>query len=152
MELTRTHKIILVVAGILLLVGLGLWIFKPKKKQEELELENYLGDEALLIASQVDEMNHTLAQKLNDLEQKQKEIKLQEKPDDNFPLRMGSVGKRVEQLQAFLVRKFGANVVANGIWDEKTQIAVEKHLKQKEISQNVFEAYNLAVIKTSIFK
>ncbi len=65
---------------------------------------------------------------------------------------MGSVGKRVEQLQAFLVRKFGANIIANGIWDEKTQIAVEKHLKQKEISQNVFEAYNLAIIKTSIFK
>jgi hypothetical protein len=150
MELTRTHKIILAVVGILLLVGLGFWIFKPKKKQEE--SENYLGDEALLIASQVDEMNYTLAQKLNNLEQKQEEAKLQEKPDDSFPLRMGSVGKRVEQLQAFLVRKFGANVIANGIWDEKTQIAVEKHLKQKEISQNVFEAYNLGIIKTSIFK
>ncbi len=150
MELTRTHKIILAVIGVLLLVGLGFWIFKPKKKREE--PENYLGDEAFLLASQVDEMNHTLAQKLNDLEQKQEETKLQEKPDDNFPLRMGSVGKRVEQLQAFLVRKFGANVVGNGIWDEKTQIAVEKHLKQKEISKNVFEAYNLAIIKTSIFK
>jgi hypothetical protein len=150
MELTRTHKIILAVIGVLLLVGLGFWIFKPKKKREE--PENYLGDEAFLLASQVDEMNHTLAQKLNDLEQKQEETKLQEKPDDSFPLRMGSVGKRVEQLQAFLVRKFGANIIANGIWDEKTQIAVEKHLKQKEISQSIFDAYNLSQIKTSIFK
>jgi hypothetical protein len=150
MELTRTHKIILAVIGVLLLVGLGFWIFKPKKKREE--PENYLGDEAFLLASQVDEMNHTLAQKLNDLEQKQEETKLQEKPDDSFPLRMGSVGKRVEQLQAFLVRKFGANIIANGIWDEKTQIAVEKHLKQKEISQSIFDAYSLSIIKTSIFK
>jgi hypothetical protein len=50
------------------------------------------------------------------------------------------------------VRKFGANIIANGIWDEKTQIAVEKHLKQKEISQSIFDAYNLSQIKTSIFK
>lgn len=144
--MTRTHKIILV--GLLLLAGLALWLCRKPKRKEE----SYFGDEALLLASQVDEMNNALAQKLNNLEQKQEETKLQEKPDDSFPLRMGSVGKRVEQLQAFLVRKFGANIIANGIWDEKTQIAVEKHLKQKEISQSIFDAYSLSIIKTSIFK
>ncbi|GAB4494344.1 MAG: hypothetical protein OHK0045_25440 [Raineya sp.] len=149
MELTRTQKIILAIVGGLLLIGLALWIFRKPKKFKE---ESYLGDEALLLASQVDEMNSTLENKINALEQKQEGSQLQEKPDDSFPLRMGSVGKRVEQLQAFLVRKFGANIIANGIWDENTQEAVEKNLKQKEISQNIFEAYNLAIIKTSIFK
>jgi glucose uptake protein GlcU len=156
MELTRTHKIIIAVAAVLLLAGLTVWLFSKKKAKKDTSNEkNFLGsaDEALLLASQIDMLNANVEEnleKIKHLEQAQEALKTQN--SDEFPLRLGSKGKRVEQLQAFLVKKYGANVIANGIWDEKTQQAVEKHLKQKEISELVFNAYNLGIIKTNFFK
>jgi len=146
MELTRTHKIIIAVAAVLLLAGLTFFLLRRRKKQET--AENYFGDEAMMLAAEVDAMKENLFS----LNKKIEEQKKQEKPDDNFPLRMGSVGKRVEQLQMFLLKHWGWQGKIDGKFGEQTQRAVEKYLQLSEITENIYNAYNLGIIKTSIFK
>jgi hypothetical protein len=147
MELTRTHKIFLIALAVAVVLAIVVLLCKKPKKAPK-EEENYLGDEAMLLANEIDALNANIEK----IKQEPKMPSVENEANDDFPLSYGSKGKRVEQLQAFLVKHYGADVIANGTWDEKTQTAVEKHLKQQKISKNVFDAYNLSQIKTSIFK
>ena len=59
-------------------------------------------------------------------------------PNDTFPLKKGKRGKRVEQLQIWLVQKYGAKFPqygVDGIWGNETEEAVNKHLKRDNVSQ-----------------
>jgi hypothetical protein len=59
-------------------------------------------------------------------------------PNDTFPLKKGKRGKRVEQLQTWLVQKYGAKFPqygVDGIWGNETEEAVNKHLKRDNVSQ-----------------
>ena len=59
--------------------------------------------------------------------------------NDTFPLKKGKRGKRVEQLQIWLVQKYGAKFPqfgVDGIWGNETEEAVTKHLKRDNISQD----------------
>jgi len=156
MELTRTHKIIIAVAAVLLLAGLTVWLFSKKKAKKDTSNENdFLGsaDEALLLASQIDTLNANVEEnleKMKHLEQAQETLKTQN--SDEFPLRLGSVGKRVEQLQMFLLKRWGWQGKIDGKFGEQTQKAVEKYLQLSEITENIYNAYNLGIIKTLIFK
>lgn len=60
---------------------------------------------------------------------------------DEFPLRLGSKGPRVERLQIWLMRNFGRTAPVNGIFDEETQNKVIKHLKTKIVGSELYNRY-----------
>jgi hypothetical protein len=59
-----------------------------------------------------------------------------------FPLRMGSQGREVKQLQSYLIKEFGPSELAqwgvDGVWGSETNAAVEKNLKRNSISMDYF--------------
>ncbi|TGV03640.1 peptidoglycan-binding domain-containing protein [Flavivirga rizhaonensis] len=62
---------------------------------------------------------------------------------DEFPLRLGSQGKRVERLQIYLLRNYGWAGIVTGKFDAKTEERVKKHLKVEEVDQALFENLKL---------
>jgi hypothetical protein len=66
--------------------------------------------------------------------------------NDSFPLKRGKRGKRVEQLQMYLVRKYGASFPqwgVDGIWGDETEGNVQKFLKRDNVSQDFFNKLNV---------
>jgi hypothetical protein len=66
--------------------------------------------------------------------------------NDTFPLKKGKRGKRVEQLQMYLVRKYGASFPkwgVDGIWGDETDGNVQKFLKRDNVSQDFFNKLNV---------
>ena len=57
---------------------------------------------------------------------------------DEFPLRPGSRGKRVERLQVWLMRNFGRTRVVNGQFDKHTLNQVRKRLGRSTIPKALF--------------
>lgn len=60
---------------------------------------------------------------------------------DTFPLKKGKRGKRVEQLQMYLIRKYGASFPqfgVDGIWGNETEMMVQKHLKRDNVSEDLW--------------
>lgn len=146
MELTTTHKTIIFFVLFAIAIIIIAFIFKVKKeKQQENKPINFEDKEKDVLANEIDK----LKSQLNDVSSKQETNSTQY--NDSFPLRIGSVGKRVEQLQIFLKSKWNWQGRADGKWGNETQKAVENYFKQKEISQMIFEAYNLSIIKTQIY-
>jgi len=70
----------------------------------------------------------------------------------DFPLQFGDKGKKVEQLQMYMLRHWGWQGKVDGIWGAETQRAVEKYLQTKQVSENLFDLYNLGSLKTTKFK
>lgn len=68
------------------------------------------------------------------------EIKEKEPPvADEFPLRLGSKGERVERLQVWLMRNYGwtGNKIT-GEFDEKTEALLKKFLKRTELDEATY--------------
>jgi hypothetical protein len=61
------------------------------------------------------------------------------KENDDFPLALGSVGKRVERLQVFLMRHFGGAGAISNVYDQETHERVLKYLKRKNIDQVTYD-------------
>ena len=57
---------------------------------------------------------------------------------DEFPLRLGSKGKRVERLQVWLMRNYGWTGKISGVFDEKTEALVKKYLKNTELDEATY--------------
>ena len=62
---------------------------------------------------------------------------------DEFPLRLGSQGKRVERLQIYLLRNYGWAGIITRKFDTKTEERVKKYLKVKEIDEKLFQKLKL---------
>ena len=62
---------------------------------------------------------------------------------DEFPLRLGSQGKRVERLQVYLLRNYGWAGIVTGKFDAKTEERVKKYLKVEEVDQTLFKDLKL---------
>jgi hypothetical protein len=112
--------------GIALGVGVSTKRKKPKKKcgcedEEQPELET----------EQISEPEIK--------ENVQSTSSIQTKANDDFPLALGSVGKRVERLQVFLMRHFGGAGLISKIYDEETHQRVMKHLKRKNIDRVTYD-------------
>jgi len=63
----------------------------------------------------------------------------QQKPSaDEFPLRLGSQGKRVERFQIWLMRNYGWEGKVTAKFDQKTLKRVQKHLKSDHVSKEMY--------------
>lgn len=72
-----------------------------------------------------------------------------------FPLKKGSIGKEVEQLQTYLVKEYGAKFTlygVNGKWGVETDNNVQKWLKRDNVSEGAYTKWNLAKITTNVYK
>lgn len=57
---------------------------------------------------------------------------------DEFPLRLGSKGERVERLQVWLMRNYGWTGKITGEFDEKTEGLLKKFLKRTELDEATY--------------
>jgi hypothetical protein len=62
---------------------------------------------------------------------------------DEFPLRLGSRGKRVERLQVWLMRNFGWTGKITGLLDEKTEALMEKRLHTRELTEAIYKKHRM---------
>lgn len=68
-------------------------------------------------------------------------------PNDDFPLKLGSKGKRVEQLQVYLLKNYGAAGIVTNEFNTITHERVLKFLRVKEITEQLFEERDIANLK-----
>lgn len=57
---------------------------------------------------------------------------------DQFPLKLGSKGDRVERLRVWLMRNYGWTGIINDEFDEKTESLVRKYLKKDQVDEDTF--------------
>jgi hypothetical protein len=62
---------------------------------------------------------------------------------DEFPLRKGSKGKRVERLQVFLMRNYGHNGKVTGVFDEQTEAELKKRMHKTVLDRQTYENYRM---------
>ncbi len=68
-------------------------------------------------------------------------------PNDDFPLKLGSKGERVKQLQVYLLRNHGSQGIVNDVFDKTIEERVLKYLKVKTITAALFKKLNIAGTK-----
>lgn len=61
-----------------------------------------------------------------------------------FPLKSGSTGKGVKQVQAYLNSKYNAGLTVDGIWGPKTNAAANTYLNRDNVSSDVYVKWNLS--------
>lgn len=74
---------------------------------------------------------------------------------DDFPLKKGRCGKRVEQLQMHLIRQYGAQFSVWGVdgkFGDETEALVLKFLKKDSVSEEYFNKTGMASLITNIYK
>lgn len=85
------------------------------------------------------------------LKKKEKSILVEPKaslePNDDFPLKLGSKGERVKQLQVYLLRNHGSQGIVNDTFDKTIEERVLKYLKVKTITASLFKKLNIAGTK-----
>lgn len=57
---------------------------------------------------------------------------------DEFPLRLGSKGKRVERLQVWLMRNYGWTGKITDVFDKKTEGILKRFLKKAELDEATY--------------
>lgn len=62
---------------------------------------------------------------------------------DEFPLRMGSMGTRVERLKVFLMRNYGVFGKINTYLDAQTIAFMQKHLGVCQLDQVTFDRFKM---------
>lgn len=62
---------------------------------------------------------------------------------NEFPLRLGSNGRRVERLQVWLLRQLGGTGTVTGHFDKLTEERLQKTLKVKELSKETYHGLAL---------
>ncbi len=66
---------------------------------------------------------------------------IQQRPQpkgDEFPLRLGSKGKRVERLQVWLMRNFGWTGKITNVFDKKTEDLLKRVLKKTQLDEATY--------------
>ena len=62
---------------------------------------------------------------------------------DEFPLRLGSIGDRVERLQVWLMRNYGLFGKITKEFDQKTAELVKKYLKMDQLDERTFNRFRM---------
>lgn len=62
---------------------------------------------------------------------------------DEFPLRLGSKGPRVERLQVWLLRNYGHTGKVTGKFDELTEAELNRRLNKTELDESTFQRYRM---------
>ena len=65
-------------------------------------------------------------------------------PNDVFPLKLGSKGVRVYQLQVYLLKNHGTSGLVTNEFDNVTKERVLRFLKVKEVSEQLFQELNMS--------
>lgn len=130
-NLTPTHKGIIALISFLLL-GFVLWLVikKPKNVQTFTPQQGVQDDTPIPAPNPTGEVDTT---------------------QGVFPLKRGSTGREVEQLQLFLISK-GEGITADGKFGPKTEIALQNALQVKEVSRNLFRQNQIGGFATKLFK
>ncbi|WP_407264856.1 hypothetical protein R5N98_12400 [Tenacibaculum maritimum] len=81
--------------------------------------------------------------------QKEKKVSIEkpeliQEPNDDFPLKLGSKGKRVHQLRVYLLKNHGTGGMISDEFDLIAQERVLKYLKVKKVSEKLFQERNMA--------
>jgi hypothetical protein len=152
MTLTQTEKMLaFVITGFLILILIVFfWIQLSKKpKQTTFILPNtdpnqhLQNEEIVKMKSQLDSLSQPKSSPSPTYQSNQ--------GNDNFPLRLGSVGKRVEQLQLFLKARWNFQGVIDGKFGRQT-LAGLGVIGSTELSESMYDTYNLGIIPTQIFQ
>lgn len=75
--------------------------------------------------------------------------------NDSFPLKKGKYGKRVEQLQMWLLKNHGSQFPKFGIdgkFGDETLSELQKATKRDNVSEEYFNKAGMGNIKTTIYK
>ncbi len=126
----------------------------PKISNELIHADQLIEDEALSESSFIEEPDKVGAVDLGDVEGDliSEELELSEEYDDielsvpegdEFPLRAGSTGPRVERLQVWLMRNYGYFGKISGAFDDKTLTKVQKHLGSDTVDEKTFNRYRM---------
>lgn len=125
-----------------------------KVSDELIHAGQLIEDEALSESSFIEELNEVGEVDLGDVEGDliSEELELSEEYDDielsvpegdEFPLRAGSTGPRVERLQVWLMRNYGYFGKISGSFDDKTLTKVQIHLGSDTVDENTFNRYRM---------
>lgn len=130
-----------------ILIGIGVLQYQlsksKKSKNENAQNKKPLKTSKLQIEiAQKEENNKALVETLkNEIEgPNKKRTSLTVISEDKvtvFPLKLGSTGNEVTQLQAYLLKQYGWEKVTMGTFDKVTQNRVLKYLKVSEVSRTL---------------
>ncbi|MDW3191908.1 MAG: hypothetical protein R8G66_06075 [Cytophagales bacterium] len=126
-----------------------------KVSDELVYADQLIEDEALSESSFIEEPDKVGAVDLGEVEGDliYEELEVSEQYDDlelsvpeadEFPLRAGSTGPRVERLQVWLMRNYGYFGKISGAFDDKTLAKVQKHLGSDTVDENTFNRYRMS--------
>lgn len=62
---------------------------------------------------------------------------------DEFPLRLGSKGPRVERLQVWLMRNYGRTGIITGNFTEETEAELKKRLHKTQLDEGTYQRYRM---------
>jgi hypothetical protein len=62
---------------------------------------------------------------------------------DEFPLRVGSKGPRVERLQVWLMRNYGRTGIVTGNFTEETEAELKKRLHKNKLDEGTYQRYRM---------
>lgn len=71
------------------------------------------------------------------------ELKADLAEGDDFPLRLGSQGPRVERLQVYLMRNYGRTGKVTGVFDEQTQAQVKKRFHSSQLDEKTYQKFRM---------
>ena len=126
----NTKKIVIIAAVVLLLGGAGYYWY-TKKKGDSKDKDPF----AKLTDGSSDNKESGKAPTKEEL------LKGVENDSSVFPLKKGSEGKRVAQLQRYLINEKGANLSkygVDGIWGTETEAVVTEKLGRNNVSKDFF--------------
>lgn len=126
----------------------------PKVSDELIHADQLIEDEAFGESNFIEEPDKVGAVDLGEDEGEltSEELELSEVYDDielsipegdEFPLRSGSTGPRVERLQVWLMRNYGYFGKISGAFDDKTLAKVQKHLGSDTVNEKTFNHYRM---------
>lgn len=138
MKDTVLHKGLLIAGGLLSLGILGFLLFREKEEQVE-EAEFTIVEEPKSKSKPVPQKETTKSQTVikteNPVTRPEKTVT---KPDDVFPIKVGSKGERVRQLQVYLLRNHGGAGIVTDEFDTTTEERVKRLLKVASVDEALF--------------
>lgn len=87
--------------------------------------------------------SHTTVSTETDTKKDKEDQKVKLLTNDDFPLKLGSQGERVKNVQVYLLHKHGWADNVTGIFDKTTLERVEKYLKVSQISKKTYLKLNM---------
>lgn len=149
------HKGFLIAGGLLGLGLLGYFFFREKEEVvEEAEFTIIEDSKRIKVEKSKQAKKEVSVVKMKSIIPVNKEEKailikpeVPPEPNDDFPLKLGSKGERVQQLRVYLLKNHGTAGLITNEFDSVTEERVLRFYKVKEVSEQLFQERNMANIK-----